>query len=299
MNFANGMKKAFLASVGAAATTAEVTKDIFEKMIEKGERTVEQGKVLNQELKHNAKQKVKEHVSVQVTKEYDKAFECVDEMSAEDLALLKERIAKAEALQKEKQEAAAAKMTTQVIAKDKNTWLIGFGHGFLWMTTIGLVSNFVTKLIMVGTAPTLAVTMLTVAAIVGIVGSYIWGWLDQKFGTKNASLIYGVWYLIALLLMIFQNGSMILIGLATFFVGFGIGGIGNLIPSIIGTCFGRFGFIQANRIIAPVNTAIRSTALVIIGIIGVEHLNTAYMVFFAFSVLAIILISFIKPKTYE
>ena len=85
--------------------TAEVTKDILEKMIEKGERTVEHGKVLNQELKHNAKQKVKEHVSIQVTKKYDKAFECVDEMSPEDLALLKERIAKAEALQKEKQEA--------------------------------------------------------------------------------------------------------------------------------------------------------------------------------------------------
>lgn len=101
MDFTNGMKKAFLASVGAAATTAEVTKDILEKMIEKGERTVEHGKVLNQELKHNAKQKVKEHVSIQVTKKYDKAFECVDEMSPEDLALLKERIAKAEALQKE------------------------------------------------------------------------------------------------------------------------------------------------------------------------------------------------------
>ena len=98
MDFTNGMKKAFLAS-------AEVTKDILEKMIEKGERTVEHGKVLNQELKHNAKQKVKEHVSIQVTKKYDKAFECVDEMSPEDLALLKERIAKAEALQKEKQEA--------------------------------------------------------------------------------------------------------------------------------------------------------------------------------------------------
>ena len=37
MDFTNGMKKAFLASVGAAATTAEVTKDILEKMIEKGE----------------------------------------------------------------------------------------------------------------------------------------------------------------------------------------------------------------------------------------------------------------------
>ncbi len=88
-----------------SSNNCRVTKDILEKMIEKGERTVEHGKVLNQELKHNAKQKVKEHVSIQVTKKYDKAFECVDEMSPEDLALLKERIAKAEALQKEKQEA--------------------------------------------------------------------------------------------------------------------------------------------------------------------------------------------------
>ena len=94
MDLKNGIKKAFLASVGAAATTAEVTKDIVEKMIEKGEQTVKQGKVLNQELRHNIKKTVK----------YDDAFECVDEMSAEDLELLKERIAKAEALQEEKQE---------------------------------------------------------------------------------------------------------------------------------------------------------------------------------------------------
>ena len=42
MDLKNGIKKAFLASVGAAATTAEVTKDIVEKMIEKGEQTVKQ-----------------------------------------------------------------------------------------------------------------------------------------------------------------------------------------------------------------------------------------------------------------
>lgn len=198
---------------------------------------------------------------------------------------------------KEKQEAAAAKMTMGVIAKNRNTWLIGFGHGFLWMTTIGLVSNFITKLVMVGTPAPQAITMLTVAAIIGIIGSYIWGWLDQKFSTKNASLIYGVWYLVALIIMIFHNGSMGMTIAATIFVGFGIGGIGNLIPSIIGTCFGRFGFIQANRLIAPLNTAIRSTALVIIGAVGVANLNKAYMIFFAFSVIAIIMIAFIKPST--
>ena len=101
----DGVKKVLLAGIGTAAVTAEKSKEVLDKMAERGEAAVEQGKVLNQELKHNAKKKVKEHVFVKVTKKYDNAFECVDEMSAEDLELLKERIAKAEALQKEKQEA--------------------------------------------------------------------------------------------------------------------------------------------------------------------------------------------------
>ena len=100
----DGVKKVLLAGIGTVAVTAEKSKEVLDKMAERGEAAVEQGKVLNQELKHNAKKKVKEHVSVEVTKKYDDAFECVDEMSAEDLELLKERIAQAEALQEEKQE---------------------------------------------------------------------------------------------------------------------------------------------------------------------------------------------------
>lgn len=55
MDFTNGMKKAFLASVGAAATTAEVTKDILEKMIEKGERTVRTWKSVKSGIKAQCK----------------------------------------------------------------------------------------------------------------------------------------------------------------------------------------------------------------------------------------------------
>ena len=84
--------------------------------------------------------------------------------------------------------------------------------------------------------------------------------------------------------------------IASIFVGFGIGGIGNLIPSIIGTCFGRFGFIRANQLIAPMNTAVRSLALVIIGAIGVDKLNNAYIVFLICSALAIFLITRIKVR---
>ena len=195
---------------------------------------------------------------------------------------------------KAKQEEEAKHMTIGMIAKNRNTWLIGFGHGFLWMTTIGLVSNFIPRLLMVGTDQNVALSMLTIAALIGIFGSYVWGWLDQKLTTKTASIIYGFWYLAALLIMIFHNGSMVMTILAAIFVGFGIGGIGNLIPSIIGTCFGRFGFIQANRLIAPINTAVRSTALIIIGAVGTANLTHSYVIFFGASAVAILLITFIK-----
>lgn len=200
---------------------------------------------------------------------------------------------------KERQEEEAKRLTTKVILKNRNTWMIGIGLGFLWLTTIGLVSNFIPHLTSCGVNAQFAMLMLTVAALIGIVGSYIWGIIDLKFSTKISCIIYGIWYLVALLIMIGQNGSSVMVWLAAIFVGFGIGGIGNLIPSMIGTCFGRFGFIQANRCIAPMNTAIRSCALVIISFIGVQHLVTAYWVFFILSVIGTIMIIMIRQPEYD
>ena len=104
MEFGEGVKKIFLAGVGAAATTAETTKDIIDKLVEKGELTVAQGRGFNEELKRNAKDKIKEHVSVNVTKNFSDAFDSVENMSAEELQKLKERIAEVEAANKNKAE---------------------------------------------------------------------------------------------------------------------------------------------------------------------------------------------------
>lgn len=56
----DGLKKVILAGIGAMATTAEKSKDILDELVKKGELTVEQGKILNQELKHNIKETVKD-----------------------------------------------------------------------------------------------------------------------------------------------------------------------------------------------------------------------------------------------
>ncbi|NLH91148.1 MAG: hypothetical protein GX481_01555 [Atopobium sp.] len=48
------MYKVFLAGVGAVATTAEKSSKIVDDLVKKGELTVEQGKTLNEALKHKA-----------------------------------------------------------------------------------------------------------------------------------------------------------------------------------------------------------------------------------------------------
>lgn len=92
-------KKIFLAGLGAAAVTAEKSKQIIEELVKKGELTIEQGKVLNEELKHNVGEKVKKHVTVQVTRPADveSVKEAVAGMSPEDLRKVKAKIAETEA----------------------------------------------------------------------------------------------------------------------------------------------------------------------------------------------------------
>lgn len=50
-----GLRALVLAGIGAAAVTAEKSKEIAELLIQKGELVVEQGRVINEELKRDVK----------------------------------------------------------------------------------------------------------------------------------------------------------------------------------------------------------------------------------------------------
>lgn len=55
-----GLNKAFLATVGAVAITAEKSQQVVDDLVKKGELTVQQGKSLNQELSRKAKEAAQE-----------------------------------------------------------------------------------------------------------------------------------------------------------------------------------------------------------------------------------------------
>ena len=94
-NFNEDLKKVLLAGIGAVAVTAEKSKEVVEQLVKKGELTVEQGKVLNEELKHNVAEKLREPLTV------DKISKDLEKVNDEELEILK---AKIEELQNDKRD---------------------------------------------------------------------------------------------------------------------------------------------------------------------------------------------------
>lgn len=110
MDISEGLKKVFLAGVGAIATTADAAKDLVDTLVKKGEITVEQGRALNEELKRSAKEKMNDHVTVNIIKEYKDVMSAVDHMPKEERDVLKEKLAD---LEKEEAEKRAAQADAQ------------------------------------------------------------------------------------------------------------------------------------------------------------------------------------------
>ena len=111
-DLSNTVKNIFLGGVGAIAITAEKSKELVDQLVEKGELTVEQGKVLNEELKRDLKEKVSDAASVIKTREpVEKIAERLDQMKPEEIQLLRDKL---DALSTQKTE----QTTEQTIATD-------------------------------------------------------------------------------------------------------------------------------------------------------------------------------------
>ncbi|MCI6038785.1 MAG: phasin family protein [Clostridiales bacterium] len=124
----SGLRKLILAGIGAAAIAKEKGGEVLDALSKRGEVTVEQGRVLNEELKRNlkenvrenvetVKQSVKDNVRVHVIYPEDDLMNAVDGMDEEQLAALKERIAARKQAAEEKE---APETEAETEAKDED-----------------------------------------------------------------------------------------------------------------------------------------------------------------------------------
>ncbi|OXS24644.1 MULTISPECIES: hypothetical protein [Acetobacterium] len=96
-NISEDLKKVFLFGVGAVAITAEKSKILIDELVEKGDLTVQQGKILNEELKHNIKETIRDTVTVNVVKEETApsakvVIDSLDQMTPEELQKIKDKL---------------------------------------------------------------------------------------------------------------------------------------------------------------------------------------------------------------
>ncbi len=198
-----------------------------------------------------------------------------------------------ENLEKTRQLAASYKSDWTVgrLLTNKTVWIQSVCYGLLFLTTIGLVSQMIPRMIGLGHTQQFGLMMLSLAAVVGIVGSIVWGLIDMKIGTKKSTILYAVWYIVAIIVLLASTKSVPGTVVGICMAGWGIGGIGNLQPSMLAQTFGRWDYASASRVVNTIVGAIRVMAF---GLIGITvsfsgSIDKAYLFLVAGNVIALIL----------
>ena len=129
-------------------------------------------------------------------------------------------------------------------------------------------------------------------------GSYIWGWLDQRFGIKPASMILSAWMMVGCLLYFVPGAAAQYIML--FMLGAAMGGPNNYAPSMTTEIYGRDG----SQIAFPITYAITGAgralpfAMHALSLALVQDYKISYALFAACAFVSIIMFKFINmsPK---
>lgn len=155
------------------------------------------------------------------------------------------------------------------LLKNKSVWMICIGFGVPWATTAGVMSQLIARMMSTGYFENVGapVAILAGATVVGLLGSFCWGLLDTRIGTKKAGVLYNLVYIVILVVLIFLDRlPVIACTVVTCCLCFTAGGIPNLMPSMVISKFGRYEFLSANRVCTPLATIIQSMGFAVLAV---------------------------------
>lgn len=170
--------------------------------------------------------------------------------------------------------------TVGKLLKTKELWLAAITTGGFQICSVGVMQQLVSRNVELGFAEGTAVSIMTVLALGGVVGSWLIGIIDDRLGTKRTMMGFGVWYATALLLNFTNNMSLVYVSL--FMIAMGIGGSANFTTSLPASIFGRQGFDLVNSVCFPIQGAVTALCFLVnslvLNVTG-GNLRYAYLVF--------------------
>ena len=189
--------------------------------------------------------------------------------------------------------------TTKLLLKTKEFWLVAVTTALYQLVTVGIMTQLIVRNIQLGFTEVQAISLMTVLACIGVAGSWGFGVINQKYGTKKSMIVLGIWYVIALIANVTEVSFGVYISL--FMIGMAIGGSANFTTSLPAAVFGRHGFDKVNSVIFPVQGLITSMNFLLSGIsIALTgSLRGGYVVFIGVILVNLILISRIDEYKYN
>lgn len=189
--------------------------------------------------------------------------------------------------------------TTKLLLKTKEFWLVAVTTALYQLVTVGIMTQLIVRNIQLGFTEVQAISLMTVLACIGVAGSWGFGVINQKYGTKKSMIVLGIWYVIALIANVTEVSFGVYLSL--FMIGMAIGGSANFTTSLPAAVFGRHGFDKVNSVIFPAQGLITSMNFLLSGIsIALTgSLRGCYVVFIGVILVNLILISRIDEHKYN
>ena len=174
-----------------------------------------------------------------------------------------------------------------------------FATGLLMLVQMGIMTQLVSRNMEVGMDLGMATGVMSAIAVIGIIGSVIFGRIVFKLGIKKAGVLTGVLYIIAMLCNV--SGIMPLVWVSLVIIGFLGAAAPNLMNSVPGSVFGRVGYAKVNSVVFPLTSIIFMLNFAVNGLIKqlFNSLSVAYIVFAVLALISTLLILALQDHKYD
>lgn len=142
--------------------------------------------------------------------------------------------------------------TAKKVCSDKNTWFIALGSAVAFLAVMSYIASAIPAMIGFGYDPAMATNVFAVGGIFAIIGSFVFGIIDQKIGTRKTFILYFVFIIIGFALLLMMPKAAIFAWLSGIVIFAAQGALCNLLPSYVGSIYGRWDYTAAYRVIGTV-----------------------------------------------
>lgn len=191
--------------------------------------------------------------------------------------------------------------TVKKLLSTGKVWLIAVSLGIMELLSLGIMTNFVPRMLQAGYVTPdgqpdpIVFAMLGIAGILACFGSVGCGVVDAKKGPKFAIRLTMAIAIVAIILNLIPTTATKFASLP--FLAIMLGGAANYLVSLTNTIWGRYDFPMAYKVLKPLVAAVGALGVSIVGIIGHSiSYGVAYGVLAGLTVIGLILISLVDDS---